>query len=77
MKVNYYYSINILETIGYEDDDDSMLSLCSACAHQHADQVQWASRGDAQSECEFCRASNDPAHSAELDALFAQVRNAN
>lgn len=72
MIVNYYYSLNVLNGDGYEGDED-LLHLCRACAKQHAADVQWASRGDDQSECEFCRASNDPANSAELDRIFAEV----
>lgn len=72
--VNFYYSVRVLENGGYEDvGEDGLLALCRACAKQHATDVQWASRGDEQSECELCRASNDPAHSAELDAIYAQV----
>lgn len=75
MLVNYYYSVRVLVDGGYEDvGEDGLLHLCHGCAKKHADQVQWASRGDDQSECEFCRATNDPAHSAELDQIFAQVQ---
>lgn len=74
MNVNFYYSVRVLENGGYEDvGEDGLLSLCGKCAKQHAAGVQRASRGDEQSECEFCGASNDPAYSAQLDQLFAQV----
>lgn len=76
MIVNYYYSVRVLNTEGGYTDDDELLTLCRSCAKEHAADVQWAGRGDAQSECEFCRASNDPAYSAHLDQLFAQVRHA-
>lgn len=69
-QVNYYYSERQAADIGVED---GALHLCRACATKHADQVQWLSKGDDQSECEFCDASNDPAYSRELDALFAKV----
>lgn len=72
MKVNHYYSLSIQEY----GEDDELLHLCRDCAKQHADQVQWASRGDDQTECEFCRATNDPAHTAHLNAVFAQYAHA-
>ena len=68
MLVNYYYSLNAPDAT-----DSDLLHLCRTCAAKHAAQVQWASRGDDQSECEFCDATNDPAHSAELDAEYARV----
>ena len=71
--VNYYYSVRVLADGGYEDvGEDGLLSLCRLCAKKHSGAVQWASRGDDQGECEFCSSSNDPAHSAQVDALFAQ-----
>lgn len=74
MLVNFYYSVRVLANGGYEDvGEDGLLSLCRDCAKQHAADVQWASRGDDQTECEFCPTTNDPAHSAELDKLFAEI----
>ena len=74
MLVNFYYSIRVLESIGYKEDDDSLLTLCRACADKHAGDVKWAQRGNDDSECEFCDATNNPARTAELDRIFAQVR---
>lgn len=75
MRVNYYYSVRVLADGGYEDvGEDGLLSLCRHCAQVHAADVQWASRGDDQSECEFCHATNDPAHTAHLNALFAEYK---
>ena len=76
MNVNYYYSVRVMEEEGgYEEgEEEGLLSLCRPCAHKHADAVQWASRGDEQSECEFCPATNDPEHSAYLDKLFFEVK---
>lgn len=71
MKVNYYYSVRVLENGGYDENDD-LLHLCRACAQQYAADVQWASRGDDESECEFCGATNNPERTAHLDALFAE-----
>lgn len=77
MLVDYYYSVRVLADGGYEDvGEDGLLSLCGGCAKQYAESVQWASRGDDESECEFCGASNDPVRSAELDKLFAQYAHA-
>lgn len=71
--VNYYYSVRVLSNGGYEDvGEDGLLILCRLCAKKHSNAVQWASRGDDQSECEFCRSSNDPQHSAQLNILFQQ-----
>lgn len=73
MLVDYYYSTRVLANGGYEDvGEDGLLTLCGACAKKHAADVQWASRGDVESECEFCNASNDPARSAELNRIFAR-----
>ena len=73
MKVNYYYSVRVLADGGYEDvGEDGLLILCRDCANTYRADVQWASRGDDQSECEFCRASNDPVNSAALDTIFAR-----
>jgi hypothetical protein len=66
MKVNYYYSTAVEQT------EDDLLHLCRECAAKHADRVQWASRGDEESECEFCDATNDPERTAHLNALFAK-----
>jgi hypothetical protein len=74
MIVNYYYSIKVLEA-GMYDGEDGALHLCRDCARKHAEDVRWLSKGDDQSECEFCRASNDPANSAALDRIFAEVTN--
>lgn len=73
MIVNYYYSVRVQETIGYEEgDDDSLLQLCRSCAAKHAADVQFASRGDEENECEFCGAANDPHRKVELDVLYLQ-----
>lgn len=56
MIVNYYYSDELTN-----DDEGNLVQLCRGCAAQNRDQIQWASRGDDQSACELCRASNDPA----------------
>jgi hypothetical protein len=74
MQVNFYYSVRVMADGGYEDvGEDGLLTLCGGCARKHSADVQWASRGDDQSECEFCRTSNDPAYSAQLDQLFAEI----
>ena len=75
MKVNFYYSVRVMADGGYEDvGEDGLLQLCGDCASKHSADVQWASNGHDQGECEFCRASNDPDNSAALDTLFTQVR---
>lgn len=56
-----------------DQDEDDLLHLCRSCAAQYAARVRWACRGDEESECEFCGASNDEAHSQALDASYAQI----
>lgn len=75
MLVNYYYSNRVIDNGGYDESDD-LLVMCRGCASKHNEQVQLAQRGDEDSECEFCKATNNPQHSAELDRLFAQMRQA-
>lgn len=70
--VNFYYSVRVLADGGYGDvGEDGLLTLCRDCAKKHRAAVQWASRGDAQSECEFCNASNDPQWSRQQAADYA------
>lgn len=69
MNVNYYYSNNVPAG----EQEDSLLHLCGACARQHAANVTWASRGDEDAECEFCGASNNEAHSRDLDAAYERI----
>lgn len=71
MLVNFYYSVRVLADGDYTGDDE-LLQLCRPCARKHAADVQWASRGDEESECEFCGAANDLERKAHLDAIFAQ-----
>lgn len=69
MLVNFYYSLRY----EFGEQDQDLLTLCHDCAKKHADQVQWASNGHDQAECEFCGVSNDEANSRELDAVFTQI----
>ncbi len=74
MIVNYYYSLRNLNDTTATNEDDELLQVCRPCAQKYADQMQWASRGDEENECEFCGEANDPQRKASLDALFAAAR---
>lgn len=67
MRVNYYYSTAVEQT------EDDLLHLCRACAATYAERVQWASRGDEESECEFCGVANDEDRARMLDALYTEI----
>lgn len=69
MTVNYYYSDDLTA-----DTEGNLVQLCRACATKHQGVVQWASKGDNESECELCGATNDAARTRELDELMAAQR---
>jgi len=71
LRVNYYYNLLV-----DGESEDGLLSICRSCARERAADVQWASRGDEESECGFCDAANDPQRKVELDALVAQYTRA-
>jgi len=68
MQVNRYYSDELTS-----DDEGNLVMLCREHAAKNRAIIQWASRGDEESECELCDASNDPARSTELDILFESL----
>lgn len=69
MKVNYYYSDELTN-----DTEGNLVQLCGACAQRNADKVQWAQRGDHESECEICNTANDPAYSRQLDRIMNRLK---
>lgn len=64
MQINYYYSDELTA-----DTEGDLVQLCRNCAEENAGQVEWASRGDEESECELCGKANDPDRAAFLDSL--------
>lgn len=55
MKVNYYYSDELTS-----DTEGNLVQLCYGCAAANPDNIEWAQRGDEDSECEECDATNNP-----------------
>ena len=70
MRVHFFYDWSgELST----DGEGGLVQLCDHCAWKQGDAVHKAQRGDLESECELCDASNDPARSARLDAVIARL----
>ena len=70
--VNYYYSETQADECG---EEEGALYLCRACAANT--DAQWLSAGHDEAECGHCNATNNPARTAELNALFAKAQRSN
>ena len=66
MQVNYYHSAELST-----DPEGDLVQLCADHAREHG--ATFASRGDAESECEICDRANDPDRARHLDALVAAL----
>lgn len=62
MQVNYYYSDELTN-----DTEGNLVQLCRKCADKNRNVIEYAQRGDEESECELCDTCNNP----EWKASFA------
>lgn len=68
MTVNYYYSDELTN-----DAEGNLVQLCGNCAKANRTIVQFASRGDEESECELCDAANDADRKQHLDSVMERL----